>query len=118
MGVYVFKSKHGEFMKIGHYAKLNAWSRVAHRGFNSCICPTELTNRVMVSDLELLRWFPDLKKTDEKMLHKQCNQFSKGGEWFSMEALVKVDEIMSVRQLVDCSMTCSLEAALRTRRRL
>ena len=29
MGVYIFKSVHTDAIKIGHYKKNNAWSRVA-----------------------------------------------------------------------------------------
>ena len=115
MGVYVFKSRHGEFMKIGHYAKFNAWSRVAHRGFSSCICPPVLQNRVTVDDLELLRWYPNLKRADEKALHKQCHAFSRGGEWFSMEALALVDAKAGEE---NCAFSCSIEEAKGTRRRL
>ena len=32
MGVYVYKSNHIDAIKVGHYCKNNAWSRVSHRG--------------------------------------------------------------------------------------
>ena len=58
-------------IKIGHYAKSNAWSRVAHRGFYSCICPFEIKEKVSVEDLTLLYWFPSLTAKEEHQLHKE-----------------------------------------------
>jgi len=95
MGVYVFKSKHGDFMKIG---------------------PPQLQNRVTVDDLELLRWYPNLKRADEKALHKRCHASSKGGEWFSMEALALVDALEASEE--NCAFACCIEEAKGTRRRL
>ena len=46
MGVYVYKSKYIDAIKVGHYCKNNAWSRIAHRGFYSCRCPDEIKDRV------------------------------------------------------------------------
>jgi hypothetical protein len=115
MGVYVFKSKHINVIKIGHYCKNNAWSRIAHRGFYSCICPSEIREKVSVGDLELLYWFPTLKSKDEKKLHKSLHDYNVCGEWFCSDALEKIPELVSLENMVN---NCSLEEALATRRRL
>ena len=70
MGVYVYKSKHIDALKVGHYCKNNARSRIAHRGFYSCRCPDEIKDKVSVEDLNLLCWYPKLTPKDEKKLHE------------------------------------------------
>jgi len=115
MGVYVFKSKHLNVIKIGHYSKQNAWSRIAHRGFNSCICPHDIRGRVNVDDVELLFWFPSLAPRDEKKLHKSLAEYSVCGEWFSDTALSRITEFVTQ---TNCMADCSKDLALSTRRRL
>jgi hypothetical protein len=115
MGVYVYRSKHMNAIKIGHYAKQNAWSRIAHRGFYSCICPSDIRDRVSVDDVELLYWFPDLKPKDEKRVHKLLNAHALCGEWFSTDALEQIPALLPFENKMDL---CSKELALQTRRRL
>ena len=114
MGVYVFKSKHMDVIKIGHYAKHNVWSRIAHRGFYSCICPKDIRERVSVDDMELLYWFPDLTSKDEKKIHKIVHDHHVCGEWFTVHAL----ETISSMTYVNCMDSCNKEEAMATRRRL
>jgi hypothetical protein len=115
MGVYIFKSKHIDAIKIGHYCKNNAWSRVAHRGFYSCICPSEIREFVSVGDLELLYWFPTLNSKDEKKLHKTLSDFSICGEWFNSSALENIRNTITLENMAE---HCSLTDAMSTRRRL
>jgi hypothetical protein len=75
MGVYIYKSKYIDAIKIGHYCKNNAWSRIAHRGFYSCICPNEIKNKVSINDLELLHWYSSLSSKDEKKIHKELPKY-------------------------------------------
>ena len=112
MGVYVFQSIHMDAIKIGHYAKNNAWSRIAHRGFYSCIHPKELKDKVGIQDLELLYWFPTLTPKDEKRIHKMVSVHSICGEWFTTEAL----KLLPNQE--NKASDCSKEEALLTRRRL
>jgi hypothetical protein len=76
MGVYIYKSKHIDAIKVGHYSKNNAWSRIAHRGFYSCKCPDEIKHKVSVEDLNLLYWYPNLTPNDEKKLHKNLIKYN------------------------------------------
>jgi len=54
MGVYVFRSLHCDFVKVGHYKGSDAWERVAFRGFHSCVAPRAAGQRVDAADLQLL----------------------------------------------------------------
>jgi hypothetical protein len=114
MGVYVYKSLHMDAIKIGHYAKQNAWSRIARRGFYSCIRPNEIEQRVSVNDVELLYWFPHLTAKDEKKMHKMFSSYSLCGEWFSSTALDEISKLPYENKASDCSK----ELAMLSRRRL
>ena len=115
MGVYVYKSKHIDAIKVGHYSKNNAWSRIAHRGFYSCRCPDEIKDKVSVEDLNLLCWYPKLTPKDEKKLHKDLVEYKLCGEWFKSNAIDKILEIITEENK---SSECSKEEALQTRNRL
>ena len=114
MGVYIFRSKHADVIKIGHYNKQNAWSRIAHRGFSSCICPSVIKGRVAVDDMELLYWFPALTTKDEKAWHRLCAAHACAGEWFELTAL----DVLPLASLTNQMDQCDRAAALATRRRL
>jgi hypothetical protein len=115
MGVYVYKSKHIDAIKVGHYCKNNAWSRIAHRGFYSCKCPEEIKDRVSVEDLNLLYWYPNLTQKDEKKLHKDLKEYKLCGEWFKSNAIDKILEIISEENKAS---ECSKDEAIQTRWRL
>jgi hypothetical protein len=115
MGVYVYKSKHADLIKVGHYSKTNAWSRIAHRGFYSCITPVEIINKTSVDDLDLIYWFPSLTPRDEKKIHKELKIFRVCGEWFRSTAVVRIPEIVFEENKAT---ECCKEEALNTKRRL
>lgn len=115
MGVYVFRSLHAPAIKVGHYARQNAWSRVAHRGFYSCLRPAALARQAGADDLELLAWFPTLQKRDERRLHRALAPFALVGEWFSPAAW---DALCAMPLPPNEAASCSKAAALATRRRL
>jgi hypothetical protein len=115
MGVYVFKSKHMDAIKIGHYCKNNAWSRIAHRGFYSCKCPYEIKDKVSVEDLILLYWYPTLSQKDEKNIHASLIEYKICGEWFRTQAIQKIDELIQDKNK---AYECSQEEAIKSRRRL
>ena len=75
MGIYIFASKHGPFVKVGHYKGQNAWSRIAHRGFKSCRCPDELKGQVFVDDMELVTWFPSLNTKCEGVIKRLFKRY-------------------------------------------
>jgi len=79
MGVYAFRSKHADYVKVGHHGGGDAWERVAFRGFNSCIVPRVLKGRTDAVDLELIAWFPRLTRKDEGAVHRLAS--SVVGEW-------------------------------------
>jgi hypothetical protein len=76
MGVYVFRSLHAPYVKVGHHLvsprRPNAYYRVAGRGFHSVIHPDELDGKLWLEDLELMGWFPSLGRADETRVHRAC----------------------------------------------
>ena len=94
MGVYSFESKHGPFVKIGHFIGENAWRRIAPiRGFYSTSHPQELRLKLGPSDFELRHWFPTLGPQDEKCIHSKLRDFRIIGEWYSLEVLLMLDRL-------------------------
>jgi len=119
MGVYIFKSIHGPYIKVGHYKGLNAWSRIAHRGFYSCVCPNDIRDRVSVQDMELCAWFPNLTKKEERMVKTKWKLFRiyQKSEWFPDH--LYHDILTFLTGLDECDLSlCNLEEALMTRSRL
>jgi hypothetical protein len=80
MDVYIFKSKHLDAYKVGHFLGWNAWGRIAFRGFNSCIVPLQLQKKVEADDFILVRWYPLLNQTMEKHIHERFIQSKLIGE--------------------------------------
>jgi hypothetical protein len=115
MGVYIYKSNHIDAIKVGHYSKNNAWSRIAHRGFYSCRCPHEIKDKVGVADLNLLYWYPNLTPKDEKKIHSDLIEYKLCGEWFKSSAIDKILEIITEENKAS---ECSKEEAIQTRSRL
>jgi hypothetical protein len=90
MGVYVIKSKHTNWFKVGHHRvsqqRPNVYYRYIKRGFYSCISPSEIRNRLSFDDVELLCWFPNLNEASEKTIHNLLSaRLSKYGEWFKTD---------------------------------
>lgn len=70
MGIYIIKSLHSDWIKVGHHKitdkRPSVYYRFINRGFYSVICPTEIIDKVSFNDLELVYWFENLDITDEK----------------------------------------------------
>ncbi len=115
MGIYIYKSIYIDAIKIGHYSKANAWSRVAHRGFNSCRCPEQLKGKVNIEDLHLLYWYPSLTMKEEQSLHNRLDEYRICGEWYPSAV---IDVITSIIKEENKATECSREAAMNTCRRL
>jgi len=99
MGIYIIKSLHSEWIKIGHFKITNKrpsiYYRYINRGFYSCICPTEIKHKVSFNDLQLLYWFPNLDISIESKLHKHLKSlYQYCGEWY------KYDNINHILQLI------------------
>jgi len=118
MGVYVFRSLVSDWIKIGHYKGTNAWSRVAHRGFRSCVCPHDIGTRTTATDLELIAWFPSLTTRDESACKSRWKH-DRVGEWLPAS---KTQDVLDFLESVACHAslhhTCSLSEAMATRKRL
>ena len=119
MGVYIFRSLHAPYIKIGHYNGKNAFSRIAHRGFYSCVCPQEIKHRVAMDDMELLAWFPKQNKKTEQQIKKKWKHSRIYGksEWMPLDKLEDVLEFLEQRETNQAHLCDPFEAIL-TRRRL
>jgi hypothetical protein len=118
MGVYIFRSRHGPYIKVGHYTGQNAYSRVAHRGFYSCACPREIRDRVSVGDIELVAWFPSLSRKDETTVKKQWKtERLPKSEWYPDTCMDSIRTFLAAKE-PDQKEACDLAAAVSTRRRL
>ena len=101
MGIYIFKSKHLDAYKVGHFLGWNAWGRIAFRGL-----PLQLQKKVEAEDFILVRWYPFLNQTMEKHIHERFIQSKLIGEWY-----FNIDDILLFCDTrdVDQSKHCSLE---------
>ena len=108
MGIYVFASKHGPFVKVGHYKGQNAWSRIAHRGFRSCVCPKELKEQVMVDDMELVAWFPSLTTKWERVVKQVFRPYV--GEWYHDKQKTGIVNFLSLQEENQAKSCCKVAA--------
>ena len=99
MGVYIFQSKHGDWIKIGHHkitsSRPNVYFRVARRGFHSCIHPPELRKHLNEIDFELVRWYPTLGRRDETIAHRTCKE--RYGEFHPLSDLEEAIRVLDAR---------------------
>lgn len=99
MGIYIIKSIHSDWIKIGHHKITNkrpsVFYRYINRGFYSCICPIEIKDKVSFNDLKLIYWFENLDKNDEKNLHKQLRKsYLYKGEWYKYEIITYITDVI------------------------
>lgn len=93
MGIYIYKSIHDEWYKIGSFKtstqKPNVYYRVVGlKGFETCRkIPVSIKGRVGVDDLTLVRWYPNLNMRDEQSLYgRLVRRFSRVyGEWVFLD---------------------------------
>ena len=73
MGVYIFRCKHAPYVKVGHHLvtprRPNAYYRIAGRGFESVVHPSELDGKLSAYDVDLVAWFPVLTRDVERRIH-------------------------------------------------
>lgn len=124
MGVYVFRSRVADFVKVGHYAGADAWGRVARRGFHSCVCPFALGEEGKdASQLELVAWFPDLGTKDERAAHARFRCARSVGEWHAGSSEAQIVSFLCARNggrgstHESCSLENAAEIAVAARRR-
>lgn len=102
MGVYIVKSKHSKWIKIGYHTitKTNpsVYFRYIRNGFYSVIHPSEIHNQLSYDDIELLYHFPDLDLSIEKKIHNLLQyhlSYEHISEWYNID---KLDEILTIIQ--------------------
>ena len=98
MGIYIIKSLHSKWIKIGHHLitdkRPSVYYRFINRGFYSVFRPNEIKDRVSFNDLQLIYWFPNLCMSDERKLHKQLRLlYGYNGEWYNYDYC---DEILNI----------------------
>ncbi|AUF82607.1 hypothetical protein TetV_525 [Tetraselmis virus 1] len=118
MGVYCFKWNNGPWFKVGHYSRLNPWSRFAKRGWNSVIVPDIALHFSSVDDFDLVFWNQSLKTSHEKNIHKLFED-SSFGEWYPEHMFPEImNALLNMGTNYCDSDTCNKQAAKNTRRRL
>jgi hypothetical protein len=94
MGVYIFKCKGADWIKVGNLSitktRPNVYYRIASRGFYSCKHPVELQGKLSIDDVELVAWYPTLTTKDESEIHKACS--ASHGEFHPVSDLEAVVE--------------------------
>ena len=108
MGVYVFQSRHGPWIKVGHHRitsrRPNVYYRIAGRGFYSCLHPRELQGRLSIDDFDLVAWYPHLGRRDERAMHRACSTPPSFGEFHALsnlELALRCGDARGERQPVD-----------------
>jgi hypothetical protein len=99
MGIYIIKSLHSNWIKVGHHLitekRPSVYYRFINRGFYSVVRPNEIKDKVSFNDLQLLYWFKNLDITNEENLHKQLRLlYEYKGEWYKYENLNDIINIM------------------------
>jgi hypothetical protein len=99
MGVYIIKSIHSNWIKVGHHKisekRPSVYYRYLNRGFYSCVCPTDIKDKVSFDDVELLYWFPNLNSSDEHRIHKYLKYwYTSIGEWYDFGVLNNVLKVI------------------------
>lgn len=116
MGVYVFRWRHGPWLKLGHYCLGNPWCRIARRGWASVAVPDPLLHGARPADFDLLYWSPRLSRRDEAAVRRRFHA-TRFGEWVpSGEGQRLVAELAALDPGDDPAGT-TLEQALASRRR-
>ena len=92
MVIYIIKSIHSDWIKIGHHQitkkRPSVYYRYINRGFYSVICPNEIKDKVSFNDLELICWFKNLNILDEEKIHQQLKLlYEYNGEWYKYNNL-------------------------------
>jgi hypothetical protein len=99
MGIYIIKSLHSNWIKVGHHLitekRPSVYYRFINRGLYSVIRPKEIEDKVCFNDLELIYWFNNLNLSDEKKLHKELRLlYEYKGEWYKYENLNNILNII------------------------
>ena len=84
MGIYVFKSKTANYLKVGYTKYDNPWDRAENKygGFETNRNPPALSGHVSADNLELIGWFPHGSEEQEKAFHTLYASERACGEWY------------------------------------
>ena len=98
MGIYIIKSLHSDWIKVGHHKiteqRPSVYYRFINRGFYSVVRPKEIKDKVGSNDLQLIYWFENLNIEDEEKLHQQLRLlYEYKGEWYKYE---NVNDILHI----------------------
>ena len=91
-GVYIFRSKHAAWFKLGHTGRPTPYGRISPQGFHGCRHPRELDGHLNEGDFELEAWYPTLGVLDELWAHQQMRS-----EFYPMSELPKATGLLQSR---------------------
>ena len=100
MGIYIVKSLHSEWFKLGHHKikenRPSVYYRYINRGFYSCKCPEEIKEKLGFNDVKLLFWFENLNIDDEYKIHEKIKKlYEHEGEWYKFNNIDEITTIIS-----------------------
>lgn len=98
MGIYIIKSLHSDWIRVGHQVitdkRPSVYYRFIGRGFYTVVRPQEIENKVDFNDLQLIYWFSDLNKQDERRLLKKLRiLYEHNGKWYKYE---NINDILNI----------------------
>ncbi len=122
MGIYIIKSLHSNWIKVGHHLitekRPSVYYRFINRGMYSVTRPDEIKDKVSFDDLQLIYWFTNLNMADETKLHKQLRLlYGYNGEWYKYDYLDNILNIIykDYNGILQMPSTDELNAALKWR---
>ena len=92
MGIYIFKHRYTNWIRVGNYSKGNPYMRLLRGGFDSTCCPDEIKGYTNYMYMDLLYWFDNLSNEVENLLHGCFFRREKpyGKEWYTIENLENI----------------------------
>lgn len=92
MGIYVFESLHGPYIKVGSLSTLvkpgrSPWDRLRNGGFTGLLHPQDIGPYLHARHFTLRAWYPALTISDEHAAHAFFAAYRSVGEFYPTDIL-------------------------------